>query len=379
MARKDRKDRGLFTRKLKDGRLVWGVRIAVQGRMLRFSPFAHKGEARAFYEKAKTEQREGRFFPERYHARGPLVQSFIDRYLPTTAHKKTASEEVTFAVRWGKWYEGRSMNSVHAEDLESARAAMISGSWPDAGRALTPARANRYTQWLHQMFGHPVNRSHLPLGRNPVDAIKKYSESRPPRHIISAPDEWSLIGRLEQETPGVTNWVRLSILCGLRQSELFGRPKAEVDTHLWLFVIPRAKHQDEPKLIQIPPSARPYVKELLKSTGPWLIPHPRNPEKPFPVKQWYKTKFRRAVKSVGLPKKFNWHSLRHTFASRMLASGASTHTVRHAGGWSSERMVDQVYGQLSNQFVSDAMERAATVFSTATEASIQPANDDIST
>lgn len=366
MARKDRKDRGLFTRTLKDGQRVWGVRIAVHGRMLRFSPFKHKGEARAFYEKAKTEQREGRFFPERYHARGPSVQSFIDRYMPTTRTKKTALEEVTFAARWGKWYEGRSVASIHAEDLEAARRAMLDGTWAQYGRKLTRARANRYTQWLHQVFAHPVNRPHLPLGRNPVDTIKKYSEPRPPRHIASPEEERQLIARLEQETPGVTNWVRLSIICGLRQGELFGRLKCEVDTALWVFVIPRAKHQDEPKIIQIPPSARPYVRTLLASSGPWLIPHPADPRKPFPVKQWYKTKYRRAVLAVRLPKTFNWHSLRHTFASRMLAAGASTHTVRHAGGWSSERMVDQIYGQLSNQFVADAMERAVTVAATVT-------------
>lgn len=71
MARAGRKDRGLFQRTLKSGEKVWAVRVAVQGRMQQFSPFKSKGDARAFYEKTKTEQMQGRFFPEKYATHGP--------------------------------------------------------------------------------------------------------------------------------------------------------------------------------------------------------------------------------------------------------------------------------------------------------------------
>lgn len=366
MARKDRKDRGLFARILKTGAVVWGVRLAWHGRMLRFSPFPSKTKAREFYEKAKTEQREGRFFPERYHHHGPSVQSFFDRYLPTIHHKKTANEETVFATWWSQWYRGRTLAAVDAENLEQARRALKDGVNARYGRPRSLARVNRYTQWLHQVFAHPVNRSHLLFGQNPVELIKKYPERRPSRFIVTREQESRLIAKLEEETPGVSDWVRLAVICGLRQSEQFLRLKTDVDTHLWLFVIAHAKHQKEPKIVHIPPSVIPAVQTLLASPGPWLIPNPRNPHEPFPIKRWYKTKFRRAVAAVGLPKNFTWHSLRHTFASRMLMTGASTKTVSHAGGWSSERMVDQVYGHLSNQFVVDAMELAATGVATAT-------------
>ncbi len=365
MARKHRHDRGLYQRTRKDGTDVWGVRLSWHGRMLRFSPFASKTKAREFYEKAKTEQREGRFFPERYHHRGPLVQSFIERYLPTIHHKKTAKEEAVFAAWWGRWYAGQSIRSVTGETLEQARLALRQGRWSRYGRPRTLARVNRYTQWLHQMLAHPVNRGQLPLGRNPVDLIKKYPEKRPPRMTCTREQETALIARLEQETPGVTDWIRIAVACGLRQDEQFSRKKTDVDTHLWAFIIADAKHQDDPKIVYIPPSVVPSVRNLLKSPGPWLIPNPADHREPFPIKRWYKTKYRRAVKAIGLPNKFNWHSLRHTFASRMLMAGASTKTVAEAGGWSSERMVADVYGHLTNQFVVDAMERAATGTGTA--------------
>lgn len=374
MARKGRQDRGLYVRTLRDGTDVWGVRLSVNGRMLRYSPFPTKSQARAFYEKAKTEQREGRFFPGQYQPKGQLVQACIDRYLPTIHHKKTAKEEAVFADWWSQWYANRALQDVTAEDLEAARLALKQGEGARYGRPRTLARVNRYTQWLHQVFEHPVNQREG-LTRNPVEAIKKYPEKRPVRHSATPAQEQALIAHLERETPGAQDWITIAVLCGLRQAEQFTRKKADVDTHLWAFIIPNAKHATEPKVSFIPPSAREAVQRQLQSPGPWLIPHPRNPSEPFPIKRWYKTVYRRAVKAAGLPEKFNWHSLRHTFASRMLLSGASTKTVADAGGWSSEKMVANVYGHLTNQFVVDAMERAATVSKTATTSDAQPKQD----
>lgn len=375
MARANRKDRGLFVRQRKDGSQVWGVRLAVNGRMLRFSPFATKTMAREFYEKAKTEQREGRFFPDRYHQRGPLVQTFIDRYWPTIHNKKTAAGESVFAAWWSQWYEKRSIQAVTAEDLEAARLALKQGHGSRYGKPRTLARVNRYTQWLHQVFEHAVNRTQLPVGRNPVATIRKYPEKRPPRYSATPEQEQALIAHLERETPGASDWIRIAVLCGLRQAEQFSRTKAEVDTHIWAFIIPNAKHADEPKIAYIPPSARAAVQRQLTSPGPWLIPNPSDPREPFPIKRWYKTVYRRAVQAAGLPRKFNWHSLRHTFASRMLMAGASTKTVAQAGGWTSEKMVADVYGHLTNQFVIEAMERAATGSGTATTTTAKTQQD----
>ena len=259
MARSNRKDRGLYVRTLKDGSTVWGVRIAVHGQMLRFSPFPTKTSARDFYEKAKTEQREGRFFPEKHTKKGPLVQEFIDRYLPTIHNKVTAKGETVFAAWWGEWYHARPIQAVTAEDLEAARLALKQGHGSRYGKPRTLARINRYTQWLHQVLDHPVNAQHLLMGRNPEAVLQKYPEKRPPRHAASPEQEQALITQLEQETPSARDWITIAVLCGLRQAEQFTRKKADVDTHIWAFVIPNAKHANQPKIAYIPPSAREAV------------------------------------------------------------------------------------------------------------------------
>lgn len=365
MARAGRKDRGLFQRVLKSGERVWAVRLAVDGRMQQFSPFKSKGDARAFYQKSKAEQHEGRFFPERYAQHGPAVQSFLDRYMLTIAVKKTAAGEEVFCWWWATWYEGRAVEAMTPEDLEEARRALLDGLGHKTKRPRTPARVNRYVSWLHHVFEHPVNLRYYD-GRNPVEAVTPYPEVKRQRHTITPELEARLIARLEQETPGILHAVRLAVLLGLRQGEEFARRKAEVDTTHWLMTIPNAKHLTQPKVLAVVPEAREPVRGLLASPGPWLIPHPENPELPFPIKTWYKTKFRRAVKAVGLPAGFNWHSFRHTFATRMLESGASADTVALAGGWKSPRMVSQVYGHIGHAHVAAAVERAAQQFRTAT-------------
>lgn len=163
--------------------------------------------------------------------------------------------------------------------------------------------------------------------RIPLDLMERLDAASPEQ-------EQALIEQLARETPGARDWLTIAVLCGLRQAEQFTRRKSDVDTHLWAFVIPNAKHADQPKIAYIPPSAREAVQRQFATPGPWLIPNPHNPTEPFPIK---------------------------------LLSGASTKTVAQAGGWSSERMVADVYGHLTNQFVIEAMERAATGFGTATK------------
>ena len=66
MTRAGRKDRGLLQRVDATGKPMWYVRFWHEGRERRFGRFPTKTKAREFYEKAKLEQKEGRFFPERY-------------------------------------------------------------------------------------------------------------------------------------------------------------------------------------------------------------------------------------------------------------------------------------------------------------------------
>ena len=84
MARAGRKDRGLLSKLDSTGKPRWYVRLYHDGQERRFGAFKNKTEARDFYEKAKQEQKQGRFFPERYRRGGrELASAVIANYLAT--------------------------------------------------------------------------------------------------------------------------------------------------------------------------------------------------------------------------------------------------------------------------------------------------------
>lgn len=72
----------------------------------------------------------------------------------------------------------------------------------------------------------------------------------------------------------------------------------------------------------------------------WVFPYRRKPVD-NPAQQAYK----RAVKAAGLPKAFDWHALRHTWASWHVQRGTRLEILMELGGWSSLGMV-QRYGHL---------------------------------
>src|SRR6266849_848781 len=83
-----------------DGKTVWYVRLYHEGRERRFGSFSTKTAAREFYEKAKQEQKTGRFFPERYQQGGyAKLEEVLDGYLAafTGCSKR---DEAWFKKKW---------------------------------------------------------------------------------------------------------------------------------------------------------------------------------------------------------------------------------------------------------------------------------------
>src|SRR5437879_203134 len=100
MSRAGRKDRGLLSKTATDGTSLWYVRLHHEGREQRCGSFPSKTAAREYYEKAKAEQKLGRFFPERYQLRGSAkVKDVIDAYMATNTNK-TAEQDKHYADFW---------------------------------------------------------------------------------------------------------------------------------------------------------------------------------------------------------------------------------------------------------------------------------------
>src|SRR5215212_4985500 len=118
MARAGRKDRGLLSRINAARDKVWYVRLWHDGKERRFGSFLTKTKAREFYEKGKMEQKEGRFFPERYHNGGTvLVEELLTRHAAHTTVKNKATEQF-YMTWWSNRLKGLRLNHVTPAVIE---------------------------------------------------------------------------------------------------------------------------------------------------------------------------------------------------------------------------------------------------------------------
>ena len=167
MARAGRKDRGLLSKPDSTGKPVWYVRLYHDGRERRFGSFPTKTKAREFYEKAKLEQKEGRFFPERYQLGGyAKLEDVLNDYLDAFTGRSTR-DETRYKKTWLDLLPGARLNSITPALLEKLRAQLSEG-----GRS--PQTVNRYMQFLRRVLNKAVRDGKL--ASNPVSRIKMFKE-----------------------------------------------------------------------------------------------------------------------------------------------------------------------------------------------------------
>jgi len=302
------------------GKLLWYVRLMHDGKDRRFGSFPTKTKAREFYQKAKTEQHEGRFFPERYqHGGYELVQAAIDRYLANMEGGKTYSDHVYFAKWWGKQFVGKRLNAISVTRMEGIRKELMRGR--------SNGRVNKYVDWLRACLNVAIKHDKLTV--NPVAKLTSLPEPETKTRLLTPGEESEL---LKAVGPTMAAWVRFAILTGLRQTEQFTLEWANVDLELGIITLPETKAGG----VQYAP-LNEEAKDILRNLdswqrSKWVFPS-GNPATHANIAN-LKRRFRKAVKQSGIPW-VRWHDLRHCFASRLAMSRAPLGTIaallRHSG------------------------------------------------
>ena len=360
MARAGRKDRGLLSKNNSTGKTMWHVRLYHEGKERRFGSFSTKTAARDFYEKAKQEQQQGRFFPERYqHGGYELVEAVIDRYSLTIATKKPMTQvaERFFAQWWKGYFTGKRLNAVTVGALEEARQSLLATvvleakEKGDVAKLMTPQRVNRYMEWLRHVVNVVVRDGKL--ASNPVLKLTMYKEPKGKTRFLSMEDETLL---LEKLGPIHGPWARLAILTGLRQSEQFRLQWKDVDLERSLLTLPTTKaggvqyaHLNE------------EAKAILRGfdswhRSKWVFPS-ENPATSLDARNFYNRIWGPAVIAVGI-EWATWHDLRHTFASRLAMTGHNEGTIAALLRHSTTALVKR-YAHLSPSHLKAAVEGVA--------------------
>tara|TARA_Y100000588_G_scaffold251535_1_gene266024 strand:- start:5130 stop:5861 length:732 start_codon:yes stop_codon:yes gene_type:complete len=131
----------------------------------------------------------------------------------------------------------------------------------------------------------------------------------------------------------------LSLYCGLRLSEVLTLTSDDIKAgQLWI----RGKGN---KVRTVPPRRRARHIAVSRVNGsPWLFPTERDHSRHVESTRFTK-QFSSHCRAVGCPRG-HFHMLRHTFATRLLTSGAPMIAVSRWMGHSSVKVTDQTYGHL---------------------------------
>lgn len=379
MARKGRLNRGLMEKLNAIGQRVWYVRLYHDGKEERFGSFPTKTDARNFYDNAKKEQRDGRFFPEQYQrSASETVQGLLQDYLLTTAGKRAVKREQEFAHWWSNWFMGKRLPALQPTAIEKARLELARGlrytkergNGQETGKIVeqiasprSNATINRYTDWLRRVLNWAIKQKRL--RENPVLVIERKPEDEAPITQYSLEQESRLIEQLDAEE---VDMLRLAILTGMRRGNQFVLRKDQVNLGQGIIMIPRTKNR-RPRIIHLSEETKEILRrQMARYLGsPWIYPGRRTPHRPLNARWWYTVRFKPACKRAGIPIdeiRQLWHCARHTFGSRLASLQYKEKAIMEAGGWSSSKAA-QRYIHLHDEALKEAAERLSSLKPTA--------------
>jgi integrase len=309
--------RGIFRR----DNAYW-IRYADRaGRMHRekVGPFLKK--AMAAYNKRKSEIYEGKFFSPGERKR-PIVFSEISKeFLDySKRNKRSHGHDSGRMVLLLRLWRDCLITELNAGRIErDLGLAAIDEQW-------LPATYNRYRALASATFALAIRNGKA--ASNPVRGVGHRIENNARVRFLSEEEEWRLFGYFDRNFPERMAEVIVALHSGMRRSEQYltsecpegGLKWGNVDFRNGLLTIPRSKHGG---IRHIPMNSvlRSTLADLRKSaTSDYVFPGG------IPSR-WFTC----ACEEVEI-RNFTWHSLRHTFASRLVMGGVDLRTVQELMG-----------------------------------------------
>lgn len=211
-------------------------------------------------------------------------------------------------------------------------------------------RANRECAVLKQVFNY-CREQNLFDGSNPVDAsVEFFPESRGKDRVVRPEEEERLLAKCKEP---LRTMILVCLYCGPRmRSELLTLRWENVDlAHRTLTIIGAYAKNGKARTVPL----NSLVHDALTRH-----PHPLKADWVFTTTrgtpyQSVRTAFNTACRKAGLTD-VTPHSMRHTFASRLIENGVDPIKVTKLAGWSSIQMLDR-YGHADPSGLAEAVER----------------------
>jgi integrase/recombinase XerD len=251
-------------------------------------------------------------------------------------------------LQFGRFLEGRDMGAAHATSADVADFLAELGS-----KSASPATIHRKAACLRSFYRH-LRREGV-RDSDPTASLSAPRRGRKLPQVLSRGEVDKLLGQPRGSVPAALRdraLLELMYACGLRASEAISLAVGDVDLEDGLLRA-RGKGSKE-RIVPVGQRALSAVRVYLQRGRPQLIR--RKPEEknlfvnfrggPLTRQGLYKI-VRRHAQTAGLADRMSPHTLRHTFATHLLAGGCDLRSVQEMLGHA-DVSTTQLYTHLSS-------------------------------
>jgi integrase len=300
----------------------WWMAYAFEGRTIRESTGTHsKKTAQKVYAERVSAVTHGRF-DINLVKRSPTLADFADEYLEI--YSKSNKQPQSFrrdqtSIKNLKAFLGqKTLNEIRPMLIEHYKRKRL-----DKGRK--PGTINRELACLKHIYTVAVKNGRATS--NPVKEVKLLREDNVITNVLSREHEQSL---LDNAAPHIHRVVVCAVETGMRLGEILGLKWDQVDISRRLILVTKTK-TGRNREIDITDRLLAVLKRTRRQEREGHVFRGLDGELMLSVKEGYKN----ALERAGLKeKKYRFHDLRHTFATRLVEAGADLITVQQLLGHS---------------------------------------------
>ncbi len=332
------------------------VQVRLRGHPPVSATFERLTDARRWAQQTEAAIREGRYFPTneaKRHTLGDLVDRQLEAIRTKRPHDFKHQQSV---LGWWKSQLGAyTLNQCTSALIAECRDRLLAENigTRQQPRRRSPATVNRYLAALSKAFSVAVREWHW-LTDNPVRRVSKEREAPGRVRYLSDDERKALLRACKQSALTELHLiVLLALTTGMRRGELLGLRWPDIDLKRSLIVLQKTKNGERrsvPVLGEVATLLRSHAK-VRRLDSDLVFAGASGRPVAFDA-AWYAALERAGVED------FRFHDLRHTAASYLAMSGATTPEIAAVLGHKTLAMVKR-YAHLSDQHTGALVERMA--------------------
>lgn len=328
-------------------RTTYRVQIRRRGFPPVTATFERKTDADKWGRETEADMSRRRYFPQ-HEAEWHTLADLVDRQLETVkADRPHDHERQRVILGWWKDKLGAYTLATITPDLIGQHRDKLQNE-----EGFAPGTVNRYLSALSKAFSNAVKEWHW-LPDNPLRRVSKKSEPRGRVRFLSDEERARLLDACRKsDCRPLYLLVLFAITTGMRRGELLGLRWPDIDLERGIAVLHNTKNGDR-RSVPIVPEVADILREhgKVRRIGNDLVFKSDDASEVWGFdKAWYA-----ALKQAKI-KDFRFHDLRHTTASYLAMSGATTAEIAAVLGHRTLQMVKR-YAHLSDQHVGTVIER----------------------